>query len=895
MPGKRRKKMKLACLVIAVFFIAFPALQAGAADDLAAQILRMTGARTKIVWAHKVAGARNAWGGNAPEFELRGFDTAEGKERVILPGPASYGNPSITPDGSGVVFTDVPEGTVYVVDWTGRNKRALVRGFALCTWVDPKTGSQWVYASRAEFNPPIFRYRLDNPEIKELVWSSACSCTSGWQVSADGTRAGSMFPWPSAGVAVLPNGSWKRYGGGCEGCIAPDNSYRFFHMGESAGHSGVMMYDGGGLNKRMVPFNNFPGRGRQDSWNPRWSTDVRFLTVSSPNAGQNQEVYLGEFNEEFTQVKSWIQISTQPGQDLCSHAWIAKGLGYYAGEMPLTIEIPASMTPKGEWAWDFGDGRLQVAAAAKHTYTQPGTYTITARRGKMVLKGRVNVLDSKAPAVAGVRVLDNTHVKLTFDERVQLKDAKVTLSSGAPVKGFQLDDEGLELTVELHNKLVGKDTLTLDGICDRSPDANALVDNVVEVSLPPWPCDRDGLVYLWETGEAPNISFDPESNAFRPVNASMLGPARLDRFGAMSLHGGMIYTPRSAEGVVRRCRRTDEFSIQATLTPSAASQGDIMSPARIIVLNMYRHGKASANFALHQEGDSLAFYIRATAEGVEDEFGAVQRVRLCSLVAGAPNHIVVSYASGKLTCYLNGRKVRQTDEVSGALSWGKPRGGVGVEFGGGMDGKSVKEPWKGKVEGVAIYDRAMGADEAAANYAEYARKLGARRPLQQIEVEATLAAKSEVPDVADIAPYHSALVVYEYDVTKVLKGTYREKKLRVAHWALAYEKKMPVAQAKPGDAATLVVERFTDHPELGAELISDTLEENYDLTLYVDPTVPEPPARKPAGSVRGKLSLARSYLAAGMKDKAKAILLEIVHKHPHSEHTPAARKMLEGL
>ena len=218
-----------------------------------------------------------------------------------------------------------------------------------------------------------------------------------------------------------------------------------------------------------------------------------------------------------------------------------------------------------------------------------------------------------------------------------------------------------------------------------------------------------------------------------------------------------------------------------------------------------------------------------------------------------------------------------------------------MEFGGGMDGKSVKEPWKGKVEGIAIYDRAVRADEAAANYAEYAKKLGARKPLQQIKVEATLAAKSEIPAVAKIAPYHSALIVYEYDVTKVLKGTYNEKTLRVAHWALAYKKRMPVAKAKPGDAATLLVERFTDHPELGAEFISDTLPENFDLTIYVDPKMPDPPAQKSAGSIKGKLSLARSYLAAGRKDKAKEILLEIVDKYPDSEHTPAARKMLEGL
>jgi len=878
-----------------LLLIACPAARAADEGDLAAEIVKMTGARTKIVWAHKVAGSKRAWGGNAPEFELMGFDTAEGKPRVILPGPASYGNPSITQDGSRVVFTDAPSRTVYVVDWDGKNKKALVQGFALCTWIHPKTGVQWVYASPGEFGTPISRYRLDKPEVKEVVWSNVCSCSNGWQVSADGTRMGSEFPHPNAGVAVLPNGAWKRYGGGCEGCIAPDNSYRFFHMGESAGHSGVMMYDGGGTNKRMVPFNNFPGRGRQDSWNPRWSTDVRFLTVSSPNAGGSQEVYLGEFDAEFTRVKRWIQISNRPEQDLCSHAWIAKGLGYYSGEVPFTVQIPPSQTPKGKWTWAFGDGRLQVSAGVKHTYTEPGTYTITARQGEVVLKGTVHVMDRKAPGVASVRVLDNTRVRITFDEPVQLKNAKISTASGAAVKAFRLNDDGLELIVELNEKLRAEDALVLDGLYDRAREPNALADNLVPVSCPPWPGNRAGLIFLWEVANTSNFCIDSTGDAFRPVTLTMLGPARLDRFGSMSLRGGMIYTPRASDGVFLRCGRTNELSVEATIAPAAAQQGDIMNPAQIIACNAYRRGKEMVNFALTHEGDGLAFYLRAKPAGVNDPLGSLNRVRLCSLPADTLSHVVVSYASGELACYLNGKKLMRTDEVSGALTWGKPRSGVGIEFGGGIDGKAVKEPWKGKLEGIAIYDRAITADEVRDNYAEYAKKLAARKPLPQIEVEVSLVAKSDIPSTDDIAPYHSALVVCEYDVKKVLKGKYEEKKLRVAHWGLVYKKPTPIARAKPGHAAILTLEKFSDHSELGAEFLSDTLPEDFDLTLYVDPTVPDAAAGGPTTSTKGKLSLAKSYLAAGLKDKARAILVEIVEKHPNSKDAPQARKLLEKV
>ena len=44
----------------------------------------------------------------------------------------------------------------------------------------------------------------------------------------------------------------------------------------------------------------------------------------------------------------------------------------------------------------------------------------------------------------------------------------------------------------------------------------------------------------------------------------------------------------------------------------------------------------------------------------------------------------------------------------------------------------------------------------------------------------------------------------------------------------------PLAAQKPGTSVKLVLERFADHVELESELISDTLNENFDLDLYTD-------------------------------------------------------------
>lgn len=67
--------------------------------DLGARIEKMTGARTKIVWVHQVAGKAKGWDAMTAEYELKGLDTAEGRARVILPGPKSFQNPCLSPDG----------------------------------------------------------------------------------------------------------------------------------------------------------------------------------------------------------------------------------------------------------------------------------------------------------------------------------------------------------------------------------------------------------------------------------------------------------------------------------------------------------------------------------------------------------------------------------------------------------------------------------------------------------------------------------------------------------------------------------------------------------------------------------------------------------------------------
>ena len=101
-------------------------------------------------------------------------------------------------------------------------------------------------------------------------------------------------------------------------------------------------------------------------------------------------------------------------------------------------------------------------------------------------------------------------------------------------------------------------------------------------------------------------------------------------------------------------------------------------------------------------------------------------------------------------------------------------------------------------------------------------------------MQAKLVAKSTLPQPGEIAPYRNALVVNEYSVEKVLKGTYAGKTIRVVQWGMLDLKPTPLAAQTPGTSVKMVLETFADHDELVPELISDTLKEDFDLILYTD-------------------------------------------------------------
>jgi hypothetical protein len=195
-----------------------------------------------------------------------------------------------------------------------------------------------------------------------------------------------------------------------------------------------------------------------------------------------------------------------------------------------------------------------------------------------------------------------------------------------------------------------------------------------------------------------------------------------------------------------------------------------------------------------------------------------------------PHHVIVSVAAKRLAFYLDGKKVKEIDPSPASIIAVKP---PPMRFAAHHPDPG-KNTWRGRFEYVAMYSRFIEEDEAAKNAAVVAADLAQRKALLRIEVQATLIAKSKIPEPREMTPYRNALVVNEYSVEKVLKGTYAGKTIRVAQWGRLDLKPTPLAALKPGTSVKLVLENFGDHDELVPELISDTLKEDFDLKLYTD-------------------------------------------------------------
>jgi hypothetical protein len=297
--------------------------------DVSAEVRALTGSRARIVWVQHTGDGADIFA-HGDSLRLMGLDTDDGRgEREILPATGAYHKPLITPSGKQIVFSSFPAQIVYVVAWDGSGLREFVHGIAAAVWQDPRTRVEWVYVQTGKEagvearNNPIWRYRLDDPKVGELVWDKTPTNPEGFQVSRDGTRAVSLFPWPHFGVANLPNGSVTELGQGCCASLAPGGADLAFHL--LGDHRHLMMYalDTGMMWK--VELDQAPGVDGFESYHPTWSNTIRIMSMCGPfrgSGGVTAEIYVGRFDANMRTIESWVRVTHNEKGDFYPDVWI---------------------------------------------------------------------------------------------------------------------------------------------------------------------------------------------------------------------------------------------------------------------------------------------------------------------------------------------------------------------------------------------------------------------------------------------------------------------------------------------------------------------------------------------------------------------------------------------
>lgn len=305
------------------------------------------GARGKVAWVQDNGSGSDTFG-RSRDLVLYGYDSADNKgEHPLLNERGNFFKPLFTPDGKQVIVSDRLARVMYLVDWKSGSKKKLGSGVAVAIWQDPKPSfflrkkTTWVYCfsgqqreNRYGTGQPLYRFPLDDPDERELIWNKTNMAWSNLQLSRDGKVIGGLFPWPHGGVLDTATKKWKRLGRGCWTSMSPDNSKLFWIF--DGLHRNVQIHDLNNGSNWKVNINGGPGIGGFEVYHPRWSNHPRYFVVTGPyekgeggnkitGGGEKVEILVGRFDKTAHKVEDWLQLTRNHLADFYPDLWVEGG------------------------------------------------------------------------------------------------------------------------------------------------------------------------------------------------------------------------------------------------------------------------------------------------------------------------------------------------------------------------------------------------------------------------------------------------------------------------------------------------------------------------------------------------------------------------------------------
>lgn len=574
---------------------------------------------------------------------------------------------------------------------------------------------------------------------------------------------------------------------------------------------------------------------------PMPSKDGRYLAWAASDGSHDHEsadydVFVAEANPDTLELLGapW-RVTHHKATDRFPDVWAEPlELGRHAGEAPFetTLRVPPDV-PGDDWSWSLGDGRRAEGRSAAATWPSPGRFGVTAEGSGRLLHGTVHVAPAMPPEIVSADVRpgrDGTpdEIWVRFDEPVEIASSKASFESGPPVTSGNLRDGGAVWVLRLGGELERPSRLTVRDVADRAGTPNTLAEAFVVVTPALWPSHGGGLVFLWQDGDHANRVIDPRTGLEESTVLESRGRAWLDRRGAAVLRGGSLEADMGTmERLFYGVRATNELSLELTFTAALAET------ARPAALFGFGGGGTKRNMTVAQEGDRLTLRLNTPSTG---DGGDRPVLDLGAVRAGRTQHLVVSYTPGRLRAYLDGEETTDSADLrAGFFHWKLRNLRLGAEGPGptrpGEKGSGGWN-WLGTIEGVAVYDRALDAEEAKENHRRYAEILRKQGVVQPPRILAEMMSRSRIPNLDEIAPYREALAVFEYRVNRVLAGPVETDVIRVVHRVLLEGEELPIASLRRSQEVELELQPFDAQPQLGKLYISDDLPDDPSATLW---------------------------------------------------------------
>ena len=323
-----------------------------------------------------------------------------------------------------------------------------------------------------------------------------------------------------------------------------------------------------------------------------------------------------------------------------------------------------------------------------------------------------------------------------------------------------------------------------------APTAPARVRPDTEVATRPYP---SGLVLLWENANAANdaggLRWDAESRG-----RAFGGP-----FAEMELDGGHFEITGTGTPAPDASQDTDALTLELLMTP----RSDRVPHTAPVVANP---GGAAPRWVLEQIHNRLQVRIPIAEERRE------WVVMLDKMEAGRTTHVLFTFERGRINVWRDGRRIGPEISVEGLRPW--PLDSLLI----GHDGTGTSTVWKGRVEDVAVYNRALTSEEIAARHAHSRDRAQERDAPVEFHVVARLQEALPPPDPESILPYRRALLTQAYTVESAPPESDLQSgdDIAVSHWTVLDQESAPRAFTD-GARYRLHITPFEERPHLEAE------------------------------------------------------------------------------